>query len=227
MLCVICGFLLTLLFLLSRLWCTSATTAQATRAHTHLVTMVKHGKKSWLPVTAPGNIPWPPLPGSNAQVNSQNLQGSNSAPSSTLSVGSNQGNSGNQGENHGFNQDSSSNRGNAISSQRKAIGLQANNQILQGDNSGGDSSTSTIGFDQGNTGNQGYNTGLNQDNSANSGNQVNNQGAVIGTQINHQGSDVNNDGSTIQHQINYVSLLPTIQLHLGLTPRPQLSLRVN
>ncbi|HEX4208701.1 MAG TPA: hypothetical protein VHZ51_31765 [Ktedonobacteraceae bacterium] len=77
---------------------------------------------------------------------------------------------------------------------------------------------SYYGYDQGNSGNSGINHGNNQDNSGNSGNQVNNQRNIIGTQINNQGTQVNNNGSTINHQVNYINLLPDVQLKVLQVP---------
>lgn len=209
--------LLFLLLLYSRLWDIPAISAHAAYKRVSAVSMAQSA------------TPRQPAPDPPPQVNSQFLQPPSNNSTIIVSRGSNQGNSGNQGENDGFNQDSSANSGNAISSQHKHIGLQENNQLIQnnGNSGGGETDITNIGLDQGNSGNEGENNGFNQDNAQNSGNQVNNQGTVIGTQINNQGSEVNNNGSTIQHQVNYVSLLPNIQLHISLQPRPQISLNVH
>ena len=129
------------------------------------------------------------------------------------------------GINRGFTQDNGTNAGNQVSSQRKIIELQNNNQQFEGGS--GNSTTTYSGTNQGNSGNQGLNSGFNQDNAGNGGNQVNNQGNSIGWQINNQGSDVNNNGSVIKHQVNVIGLLPSVQLHVNLSPKPQLSLRLN
>lgn len=205
------GLLVGLLLLLKVSFAIAATTASGD-AHPsliHTTRVERHG-------TGPGS------PGN--QQNNQFLAGSNGGTTATF-VGAHQGNSGNQGLNRGLNQDNGGNRGNQVSGQRKIIELQNNNQQIQGGS--GDSNTTYSGIDQGNSGNQGINHGFNQDNSGNSGNEVNNQGNIIGTQINNQGSDVNNNGSTIKRQINIIGLLPSVQAHLSLFPKPQLSLRVN
>lgn len=64
-------------------------------------------------------------------------------------------------------------------------GNQQNNQSYHGASFFGDSAT-TIGHNQGNTGNAGSNHGFNQDNSANGGNQLSSQHKHIRTQINNQ-----------------------------------------
>lgn len=214
---IFCSFLFAFFFLLNSLRGASAPRVQAVQIHKRSTAMIR------------SNTPRQHASGNNTQVNSQNLQNPDNRSIHVVSVGSHQGNSGNQGENEGFNQDSSGNQGNAISSQHKNIALQENNQLLQNTNSNGETniSNTNIGSDQGNSGNQGFNAGFNQDNASNTGNQVNNQGTTIGTQINNQGSEVNNNGSTILHQVNYLSLVPNIQFHLDLTARPDLSLKVH
>lgn len=166
---------------------------------------------------------------SSVQQNNQGFQGVTHSGNSALLVGHNEGNSGNPGLNRGFNQDDSVDGGNQVAGQRKAIGVQANNQLIAGHGDGvsnsGNSSTS-IGFDQGNSGNSGINLGNNQDNAGNFGNQVNNQANVIGTQVNKQGSTVNNDNNVIQHQINYVNLLPNVGVYLGVRPKLEFSVSV-
>src|SRR5581483_11329253 len=152
------------------------------------------------------------------QQNNQSFQGVSSSNDHARLVGRNQGNSGNQGENRGFNQDDSENAGNMVSGQKKSIEVQDNNQTLQGGGSGEGNSVTMVGSNQGNSGNQGTNLGNNQDNSANAGNQVNNQGNIIGTQINNQGSVVNNQGNIIGRQVNYLSLLPGLRVSLSLQP---------
>lgn len=157
------------------------------------------------------------------QQNNQSLQAVANGSGNATFTGAGQGNSGNLGVNNGLNQVNASNLGNQVSGQRKNVGLQENDQAFQQTNNNSHNAT-LIGTNQGNSGNQGINRGLNQDNSGNNGNQVNNQGNVIGVQVNNQGSQVNNNGNLILHQINYIDLLPAIHLHVALVPRPQLSL---
>jgi hypothetical protein len=152
------------------------------------------------------------------QQNTQTFQGVSGSNNRAQFIGRNQANSGNPGENRGFNQDDSNNAGNMVSGQKKSIDVQENNQTFQGDGSGVGNSTTLVGSNQGNSGNEGVNFGNNQDNANNSGNQVNNQANIIGTQINNQGSVVNNQGNIIGRQINYLSLLPGLHLSLSLHP---------
>lgn len=160
-------------------------------------------------------------PGINQQ-NNQSYHGVNSSGNHTTFVGRHQANTGNPGVNHGFNQDDSGNAGNQVSGQRKAIGVQRNNQFLrQGSGSGSGNTTNFIGAGQGNSGNEGINLGNSQDNAGNSGNQVNNQGNIIGTQVNKQGSSVVNDGNIIEHQVNYVNLLPGVGVYVSVRPKLQ------
>ncbi len=161
----------------------------------------------------------PPRPGdATNQQNNQSFRGISSSGNSAHVVGSNEANSGNQGTNRGFSQDNSGNAGNIVSGQRKPIDVQENNQSFEGNGSGEGNKVTMIGRNQGNSGNEGLNFGHNQDNANNSGNQVNNQGNIIGTQINNQGTVVNNQGNTIGRQINYLSLLPGLRLSLRLRP---------
>ncbi len=203
--------LLIVVFLIVRASFACAVTTARDVAHPNLIHTMHRERHD----TAPGD-----------QQNSQFLAGSNGGLNSTF-VGAHQGNSGNQGLNRGLNQDNGGNSGNQISGQRKIIEFQNNDQQVQGGSDNSSSSSTYSGIDQGNSGNQGINRGFNQDNAGNSGNEVNNQGNVIGTQINNQGSEVNNNGSIIQHQVNVIGLLPSLQAHLSLFPKPQLSLRVN
>lgn len=172
-----------------------------------------------------GLLPAIPAQG-GVQQNNQGFQGVTHSGNNALLIGHDEGNSGNPGVNRGFNQDDSVDGGNQVAGQRKAIGVQANNQLITGHGGGasnsGNSSTS-IGFDQGNSGNSGVNLGNNQDNAGNFGNQVNNQANVIGTQVNKQGTTVNNDNDVIQHQINYVNLLPNVGVYLGVRPKLEFS----
>jgi len=166
---------------------------------------------------------------SGVQQNNQGFQGITHSGNSALLIGHNEGNSGNPGLNRGFNQDDSVDGGNQVAGQRKAIGVQANNQLITGHGGSGSNSgnsSTNIGFDQGNSGNSGINLGNNQDNAGNFGNQVNNQANVIGTQVNKQGTTVNNDNNVIQHQINYVNLLPNVGVYLGVRPKLEFSVSV-
>jgi hypothetical protein len=156
------------------------------------------------------------VPGSDPRQNNQSFVGTSNSGNEVNFWGNNQGNSGNQGYNRGFSQDNGSNSGNMVSSQRKNIQYQENNQYNAGGGSNGNNITTMIGKNQGNSGNQGINQGYNQDNASNSGNQVNNQGNVIGTQINNQGTQVNNNGSIIGKQINHVTLIPPLHANLSL-----------
>jgi hypothetical protein len=177
----------------------------------------------------PGPPPPVVLPPANSQQNNQSFHGVSNSENKAILVGHNEGNTGNQGLNHGFAQDNAIDSGNQINGQRKPIGYQQNNQLIAGDGGGSNSgnSATNIGFNQGNSGNQGINLGNNQDNAANTGNQVNNQANVIGTQVNEQGSTVNNDGNVIHHQINYINLLPHLGVYVRLKPRLELALSVN
>lgn len=167
----------------------------------------------------------PPVPQGGAQQNNQRFQGVSSSGNHAFLVGSNQGNTGNEGINPGFAQDNSIDSGNQVTGQRKSIGYQQNNQLVGGDGGSNNGNTSTyFGFNQGNSGNEGVNLGNNQDNAGNSGNQVNNQGNVIGTQVNNQGSTVNNSGNIIEHQINYINLLPGVGVYVGLKPKLEFAL---
>lgn len=161
----------------------------------------------------------------NNQVNNQLFQGGFNNESNSFYLGNNQGNSGNQGYNRGFNQDNSGNSGNQVVNHQKVIEYQVNNQLFEGQNQ---NNSFYLGSNQGNSGEGGINEGFSQDNSGNQGNQVNNQGNIIGTQINGQGSDINNEGNIIEHQINYgyFSLLPGLDLSIDLTAKPRLSLKV-
>lgn len=207
----VCFIGLSLLIVLSFIvWRTSlacAATTRATRAN-----LARNG-----PDPGPGG------PILSHQQNNQAVQEVNNGGGNATFVGNGQGNSGNQGFNKGLNQANAANGGNQVSGQRKIIGIQQNNQILQATNNGGGNATFT-GTNQGNSGNQGINQGNNQDNSGNLGNQVNNQGDIIGTQINDPGTEVNNQGSTVQHQVNYINLLPNLGIGLSLYPHLQLSL---
>lgn len=65
----------------------------------------------------------------DVQENNQTFQGSGSgAGNSVTMIGSNQGNSGNQGLNFGNNQDNANNSGNQVNNQANVIGVQINNQ---------------------------------------------------------------------------------------------------
>ena len=162
----------------------------------------------------------------NPQQNYQAFAGNSNSGNRALLIGHNQGNTGNQAVNQGFSQDNSINAGNEVSGQRKNIQYQQNIQNFEGGSGGGGSAT-FIGDNQGNSGNEGFNTGFNQDNANNSGNQVNNQGDIIGTQINNQGSTVNNDGSSIANQVNFINLFPPVQLNLRLGTGPHLAVGLN
>ena len=165
---------------------------------------------------------------SGVQQNNQGFQGISNSGNNALLIGHNEGNTGNAGLNRGFNQDDSVDSGNQVVGQRKAIGVQANNQLITGHGGASNSgnTATSIGFDQGNSGNSGVNLGNNQDNAGNLGNQVNNQANVIGTQVNKQGTTVNNDNDVIQHQINYVNLLPNVGVYLGVRPKLEFSVSV-
>ncbi|MEO7020324.1 MAG: hypothetical protein ABI234_09265 [Ktedonobacteraceae bacterium] len=80
-------------------------------------------------------------------------------------------NDGNRGYNGGLNQDNSGNDGNQLINQGRTRGYQEHNQYLQGCISVGNR-TYYLGNNQGNGGNGGRNTGFNQDNSSNRGNQL-------------------------------------------------------
>ncbi len=198
----------------------------------HRVSIVLLGVLAALVMTARVALPAGAVTGSEApplksQENNQNYHGASNFHDSASVVGHHQGNTGNPGVNHGFNQDNSVNSGNQVSTQRKIIGVQSNNQFLHRKNGTGAGNTATfIGAFQGNSGNSGFNLGNNQDNSVNSGNQVNNQGNVIGTQINKQGSSVTNDGNIIQHQINYIDLIPGLGVYVSLRPKIQFAVSV-
>lgn len=168
-----------------------------------------------------------PPPSINHQQNSQFFHGVTNADNHAIFLGRNQGNSGNQGLNRGDSQDTSLNGANSISSQHKPIGIQQNDQLIQGNGGSGSGNSATfVGSNQGNSGNEGWNSGNNQDNANNAGNQVNNQASTIGTQINAQSSEVNNQGSVIGHQVDNISLLPGLGVSLTVRPRLQLALNV-
>ncbi|HEY0754432.1 MAG TPA: hypothetical protein VGD98_10750 [Ktedonobacteraceae bacterium] len=161
-------------------------------------------------------------PSGQDQQNNQAYHGASFFGNSATTIGHGQGNTGNVGTNRGYNQDASANAGNQVSSQRKQIRTQVNNQQFRqssGGLSGSGNSSTLIGAFQGNSGNSGLNFGNNQDNAGNSGNQVNNQGNIIGTQINKQGSSVTNDGNIILHQINYIQLFPGLRIYFSLRPK--------
>jgi hypothetical protein len=168
--------------------------------------------------SGPGGAPWPSE--ATSQQNEQSFQGVSGSNNQAQFVGGNQANSGNPGENRGWNQDDSNNAGNMVSGQKKSLEVQENTQSVQGSGSGSGTGNSTtlIGSNQGNSGNEGVNFGNSQDNANNSGNQVNNQANRIGTQINTQGSVINNQGNVIGRQITYLSLLPGLALSVGLHP---------
>jgi hypothetical protein len=88
-------------------------------------------------------------------------------------VGRNQGNDGNQGVNRGVNIDNSTNEGNRVSNRHCTKRCQENNQYYQARKIHS-SNLYYRGVYQGNDGNSGFNSGFNEDNSTNEGNQVNN-----------------------------------------------------
>lgn len=206
--------------------------SQAAAAATQTATVILAGAamnhdNARSPLAADLFPPPGPPPSGPSQINNQSFHGVNGNRNVTTLVGTNQGNSGNQGLNRGYSQDNSVNSGNQVSGQRKIIQLQENNQYLQQSDDQGSNNTNTqIGSNQGNSGNEGLNFGHNQDNSSNTGNQVNNEGNVIGTQINKQGTTVNNQGDLIEHQTNYLYLLPNVGIEFTLKPRLQIGLSV-
>lgn len=204
-----------------------AATGHATRAVS--IGIARHRTNAEAHLAGRPAGPPPPPPGNN-QVNNQAFHGGGGANDNVTNViGANEGNTGNQGINRGYSQDNAINHGNQVSGQRRAIAVQQNNQYLrQGDGGGGGNGNTTtfMGSNQANSGNEGLNFGHNQDNANNSGNQVNNEGNVIGTQINKQGTTVNNRGNVIQNQINYVNLLPGLGVTLTLQPKIQVGLSV-
>jgi hypothetical protein len=85
--------------------------------------------------------------------------------------GTNQDNTGNQGENIGFTQANATNNGNQMIHQGLNEGFEHTFQFSCGFNDSGNI-TYGIGSNIGNGGNQGYNAGYLQDNSGNNGNQI-------------------------------------------------------
>lgn len=83
-----------------------------------------------------------------------------------------QGNSGNVGYNRGRNQDNSLNGGNQTVLSGRHVGYRRVNQYYYGDSHFGRHATRLWGYDEVNSGNDGTNRGMNQDNSSNGGNQL-------------------------------------------------------
>lgn len=84
--------------------------------------------------------------------------------------GHNQLNTGNQGHNRGYNQNFSANGGNLIVNRGRSR-YQNTNQYFSG-NSYSNNRINMTGYNQNNTGNQGYNEGYNEDHGGNVGNQI-------------------------------------------------------
>jgi hypothetical protein len=105
------------------------------------------------------------------QENNQFFSGNSNSGNSARFVGHNQGNTGNQGHNRGFSQDNGFNGGNQVMNGGRRRGYRRSNQIYRGNSYVGNNLTFQ-GDNQGNTGNQGFNEGINQDNTNNAGNQI-------------------------------------------------------
>lgn len=105
------------------------------------------------------------------QENNQYFRGTVNNTNNKMYRGHDQGNSGNHGHNRGYNEDNSSNAGNQIINRRYLRGYQRNNQHhrLISNNSG---NLHYFGYEQGNSGNSGGNSGFNRDDSSNLGNQI-------------------------------------------------------
>jgi hypothetical protein len=107
------------------------------------------------------------------QQNNQSFFGNSDSGTKTSFSGHDQGNSGNTGYNIGHAQDNALNSGNQLLNQFGSRAYRQNNQLFVGNGNSFDHSY-FVGYNQGNTGNAGYNRGSVQDNSVNAGNQITN-----------------------------------------------------
>ena len=112
-----------------------------------------------------------PSYGGGWQVNNQHAGAVAHNSGNRYYRGHDQGNSGNHGYNRGYNEDDSSNAANQVVNRSGIMRYSRNNQYfhIRADNS---LNFHYIGYQQGNSGNNGYNSGYNRDNSQNFGNQV-------------------------------------------------------
>jgi hypothetical protein len=85
--------------------------------------------------------------------------------------GHNQNNSGNQGHNRGYNQNYGGNAGNELLNRHLSHAHLHTRQFFSG-NSYSHNYVTSIGYNQYNSGNQGYNEGVNEDHGSNGGNQI-------------------------------------------------------
>lgn len=138
-----------------------AATTQATHPATAVLTRVEHGwgyrKQRWY--------------GPRDRINNQRAKNCLINSGNKVYRGSNNGNSGNSRYNRGNNQDVSSNLGNQIVHRHGIGGHRRNNQYLLSC-SIHSSNLTYIGSNNGNSGNSGYNRGVNQDASGNGANQI-------------------------------------------------------
>lgn len=173
--CVLVGQLITLLFAMNTLSPAFASTERAiirrpplTRGAPSLV----HRKRSPLRrYPHRGLVSNRSFRYATRQVNNQFFRATVKNTNNKTYRGHDQGNSGNHGYNRGYNEDNSSNSANQIINRRSAIQYRRNNQYYQihSENSG---NLRYYGYRQANSGNSGYNSGFNRDNSSNFGNQI-------------------------------------------------------
>lgn len=159
---IISGLLITISFLMH-----GASTAFASTARS---TVPRIGLVHTIPAAPVWHRPWRRIP-YGRQVNNQVFQACVKDTNNKYYRGHNQGNSGNNGVNHGYVEDNSSNTTNQIVNRRPVVGHRINNQLFQicANNS---QNFYYAGVRQGNSGNSGYNDGYAQDDSVNDGNQI-------------------------------------------------------
>lgn len=150
----------------------SSSRASASVAHTAFAHMVTYESgRGWSHGTPWGHRPFHHWFYGAPQINNQYFSGSGNSGNVTRSTGHNQTNTGNQGLNRGALQDNSLNAGNQFMNRHEPRGLRISNQYFWGR---GNANNISIfrGYNQQNSGNEGYNKGIVQDNSNNSGNQI-------------------------------------------------------
>lgn len=175
------GFYLLLLSVLLACLCLAGTAVPAFAASAQ-VAISAHQASSAVPVHRwkrgnryPGRAGWRRFPhgGYGSQELNQSHWGDTNYNNPVYTIGGHgQGDSGNDGHNRGHNQDNSINGGNQLVTVQRLRGYHRINQCYYGNSNYNNGVVHRGGYDQGNTGNAGTNDGLNQDNSANGGNQI-------------------------------------------------------
>lgn len=159
---IISGLLITISFLMYGASTAFASTARSTIPRIGLVHTVAAA-----PIL---HRPWRRIP-YGRQINNQFFRACVNNTNNKYYRGRDQGNSGNNGVNHGYNEDNSSNATNQVINRGPIVGQRINNQSFQICSNNAENFY-YAGVRQGNSGNSGYNAGYNRDNSVNTGNQI-------------------------------------------------------